>query len=108
VRFLLDEMFPSAAAGHLRDEFHHDAVHVAEVGLTGAPDGEVATAARSGQRALVTENVSDFAAEPDLVLVCVLKRSLPAGGGQARALAKVLNRWATANTRPYLGQHWPR
>jgi len=108
VRFLLDEMFPAAAVGHLRDEFHHDAVHVAEVGLRGAADGDVAAVARTEQRALVTENVADFAGEHDLVLVCVLKRKLPAGGGQAPALAQVLQRWATANPRPYIGQHWPR
>jgi hypothetical protein len=40
------------------------------------------------------ENVADFAAERDVVLVFVfvLKKNLPAGGGQAVALAKVLDR----------------
>jgi hypothetical protein len=108
VRFLLDEMFPGAAARHLRDEFEHDAVHMAERGLTGAADAEVAAAAITEHRVMVTENVADFAAEQGLVLVCVLAHNLPAGGGQARALAEVLDRWATATPRPYLGQHWPR
>lgn len=107
MRFLLDEMFPSGAAQHLRDEFGHDAVHVNEVGLAGIADSEVVAAARAEQRTVVTENVADFTEEQDLVLVCVLKRNLPSGGGQAHSLAVLLDRWATENPRPYLGQHWP-
>jgi len=107
VRFLLDEMFPRDAATMLRDVFDHDAVHVGEVGLSGADDVTVATVGRSERRAVVTENVSDYAAETDLVLVCVLKRKLPSGGAQARALAELLDRWATDNPDPYVGQHWP-
>lgn len=107
MRFLLDEMFPVEAARHLRDELGHDAVHVSEVGLAGAADSEVARLARTEERALVTENVADFAPQGDLALVCVLKRRLPSGGGQARALTILLDRWATENRRPYLGQHWP-
>ncbi|MGQ0679722.1 MAG: DUF5615 family PIN-like protein [Actinomycetota bacterium] len=107
MRFLLDEMFPAAAGLILREEFGHEAVHVAELGLSGAPDGEVAGAARGDGRALVTENIADFSLEPDLLLVCVLKRNLPSGGGQAHAVAVLLNGWAQANPRPYLGQHWP-
>lgn len=56
---------------------------------------------------MVTENVADHAFEPDLVLVCVLKRNLPAGGAQANALAKLLDAWSRANPTPYVGQHWP-
>jgi hypothetical protein len=107
VKFLLDEMFPRAAAALLRDAFDHDAMHVGEVGLSGADDVTVATVARSERRAVVTENVSDYAAETDLVLVCVLKRKLPSGGAQTRALAELLDRWATDNPDPYVGQHWP-
>ena len=107
MKFLLDEMFPRAAALQSRDAFDHDAVHVGEVGLSGADDVVVARVARSERRAVVTENVSDYAAETDLVLVFVLKRKLPSGGAQARALAELLDRWATDNPDPYLGQHWP-
>ncbi|MGQ0849534.1 MAG: DUF5615 family PIN-like protein [Actinomycetota bacterium] len=107
MRFLLDEMFPGRAAQLLRDEFGHDAVHVTEVGLAGAADPEVATAARAEHRAFVTENLADFSGESDLVLVCVLKRNLPSGSGQARALSVLLHRWATENPHPYVGQHWP-
>lgn len=106
--FLVDEMFPVAAAELLRDTYGQDAVHVAEVGLSAADDAQVAVTARAEGRAVVTENVADFAAERDLVLVFVLKRNLPAGGGQAAALAKVLSRWAQDFPDPYLGHHWPR
>jgi len=107
VRFLLDEMFPQTAATMLRDGFDHDALHVGEVGLSGADDAAVATFARSEHRAVVTENIADYAPEPDLVLVCVPKRKLPSGGAQAQVLAELLDRWATHNPDPYLGQHWP-
>ncbi len=81
--FLVDEMFPTAAAVLLRDSYGHDAVHVAEVGLRAADDAQVAATARAEGRALVTENVVDFSAEREIVLVFVLKKNLPAGGGQA-------------------------
>lgn len=105
--FLIDEMFPMAAAALLRDTHGHDAVHVAEAGLLAAEDAQVAVVARGEGRAVVTENVADFAAERDVVLVFVLKKNLPSGGGQAAALAKVLDRWAQEHPDPYLGPHWP-
>ena len=105
--FLIDEMFPIATAALLRDTYGQDAVHVAEAGLRAAEDTQVAAVARGEGRAVVTENVADFAAERDVVLVFVLKKNLPAGGGQAAALAKVLDRWAQQYPDPYLGPHWP-
>lgn len=105
--FLVDEMFPAAAAVLLRDGYGPDAVHVAEIGLQAAEDALVAAAARADGRAVVTENVADFAAERDVVLVFVLKKNLPAGGGQAAAFAKVLDHWAQDYPDPYLGAHWP-
>jgi hypothetical protein len=108
VKLLLDEMFPSDAARQLPESFGHDAVHVDDLGLRGADDQQVAEVARLEGRAVVTENVADYAAERDLVLVCLLKRNLPAGGAQAGALAKLLDRWIRENPRPYVGQHWPR
>ena len=107
MKLLLDEMFPQAAATMLRDEFGHDALHVGEVGLHGADDVVVAAFARSERRAVVTENISDYAPESDVVRVCVLKRKLPSGGAQARALADVLDQWIQDNPDPYVGQHWP-
>lgn len=105
--FLIDEMFPPAVAGLLRDKYGHDAVHVTEAGLQGAEDAQVAAAARADGRAVVTENVADFAAERDVVLVFVLKKNLPAGGAQAPALAAALDRWAHEHPEPYIGPHWP-
>ena len=105
--FLIDEMFPSATAALLRDSYDHDAVHVFEIGLRAADDTDVAATARAEHRAVVTENVADFVAERDVVLVFVLKKNLPAGGAQAKALAELLDAWAQANPRPYVGPHWP-
>lgn len=105
--FLVDEMFPTAIAVMLRETCGHDAVHVAEIGLRGTEDAQVAATARAESRAVVTENVADFAAERDVALIFVLKRNLPAGGGQAAALAKILDRWAQDHPEPYLGHHWP-
>jgi hypothetical protein len=105
--FLIDEMFPATTAQLLRDSYGHDAVHVFEVGLQAAEDAHVATVARAEGRAIVTENVADFSAERDVVLVFVLKKNLPAGGSQAAALAKVLHQWAEKNPDPYVGAHWP-
>lgn len=105
--FLIDEMFPIASAVLLRDTYGHDAFHVAEVGLRAAEDAQLAAAARGEGRAVVTENVADFAAERDVVLVFVLKKNLPSGGAQSAALAKVLDRWAREHPDPYLGPHWP-
>lgn len=45
--FLIDEMFPVAAAEKLRDAYGQDAVHVAEVGLRAADDAQVAATALS-------------------------------------------------------------
>jgi len=106
--FLVGEVFPTATAVLLRDTYGHDAVHVAEVGLRAADDAQVAAAARAEGRAVVTENVADFAAERDVVLVFVLKKKLPVGGGQAAALAKILDLWAQDHPVPYLGHHWPQ
>ncbi len=107
MRLQIDEMFPSDAARQLREDLGHDAVHVNEIGLRGAEDRLVAVTARAEGRAVVTENIVDFAGEQDLVLVCVLKRNLPAGSAQASALAHLLDRWIVATPNPYLGQHWP-
>jgi hypothetical protein len=105
--FLIDEMLPIATAELLRDSCGHDALHVAAIGLRATEDAHMAEVGRAQQRAIVTENVADFATERDVVLVFVLKKNLPAGGGQAAALAKVLDQWAQVNPEPYLGPHWP-
>lgn len=107
IRFLVDEMYATEVAVQLRDKHGRDAVHVAEVGLRATEVTHIAAVARAEGRALVTENVADFAGETDLVLVVVPKKTLPAGGGQAAALASLLHHWAEATPTPYLGAHWP-
>ncbi|MBV9314225.1 MAG: DUF5615 family PIN-like protein [Pseudonocardia sp.] len=99
-------MFPPGTSTLLA-EYGHDAVHVRDRGLDARPDREVAACALWERRVLVTENVKDFASERDLVIVCVLKTRLPAGG-MSRHLAEVLHVWATANPGPYVGLHWPK
>jgi hypothetical protein len=106
-RLLLDEMFPARAAVLLREQHGHDAVHVSEDGLGAPADGDIASFARADQWSFVTENVSDFARESDVVLVFVPKRGLPAGASQAAELAALLDRWIQEHPDPYLGAHWP-
>ena len=108
IGLIIDEMFPAVAARLLRDGYGRDPLHVAEVGLRATDDAAIARHARGEGRAVVTENVADFADEEDLVLVVVLKRNLPGGGAQAAALADVLDRWIDANPDPYVGHHWPK
>lgn len=105
--FLIDEMFGSRVAELLRDTHGYDAVHVDEIGLRAHSDAEVAAVARAEGRAVVTENVADFAAEPDLIVVFVRQLRLPPAGAQAAGLAKLLDRWAAATPQPYVGPHWP-
>ena len=106
MRFLIDEMFPPRTCVQLVDR-RHDAIHVRDLGLDAHPDREVAAAAAREDRALVTENVKDFAAEHDIVVVCVLKSYLPQQGMDGH-LAAVLDQWAATNPEPYVGQHWPK
>ena len=108
VGLIIDEMFPTAAARVLCDQYGRDAHHVAEVGLRATDDAAIARQARAEGRAVVTENVADVADEHDLVLVVVLKKHLPSGGAQAAALADVLDRWIETNPDPYVGHHWPK
>lgn len=105
MRFLIDEMFPPKTCTLLAQR-GHDAVHVRDRGVDARPDREVAAVAARENRALVTENVKDFATERDLAIVSVLKSRLPTKG-MAQRLADLLDTWATANPQPYLGLHWP-
>jgi predicted nuclease of predicted toxin-antitoxin system len=54
VRFLLDQMFPPGRCRAPPDDLGHDAVHVAEVGLSAADDADIAAVARHERRAVVT------------------------------------------------------
>jgi hypothetical protein len=106
VRFLIDEMFPRRTCARLT-ELGHDAVHVRDRGIDARPDREVVAVAVHEHRVLVTENVKDFAAERDVVIVCALKSRMPAEG-MSEHLANLLDRWAGSHPDPYLGLHWPK
>ncbi len=67
-RFLIDEMFPPETCLRLVER-GHDAVGVRDLGVNARPDREVAAAAVREGRALVTDNVKDFAAEHDVIVV---------------------------------------
>jgi hypothetical protein len=61
LRFLLDEMYPHAIAEGLRRR-GHDAIAVTErADLRTLPDGDLVAVAQGERRAVVTENVADFA-----------------------------------------------
>ena len=115
MRFLIDEMFSAAVAGHLRD-LGHDAVQVRDLGLAGRTDDEVLAVATAGDRVVVSENAVDFLAlleaaasagvlTPPVVLA--LKRTLPPdAGAMANELANRLARWADNHPDPYRHVHW--
>jgi hypothetical protein len=105
VRFLVDEMFPSATCEQLVAD-GHDAVHVRDRGVDARPDAEVATVAAAEERIVVTENVRDFAHEQGIVVLCVLKSRLPAGAMHVH-LATLVSSWAEHHRDPYRGLHWP-
>ena len=60
MKLLVDEMYPPALAEGLQ-AVRIDAVTVADLGLSGSSDAEVFGAAVASGRAVLTENVSDFA-----------------------------------------------
>lgn len=105
MRFLIDEMFPPVTCQRLAER-GHDAVPVRDRGLDARPDSEVAVLAVLERRVLVTENIKDFAHCDGVVVVCALKSRLRAHA-MDRDLAMVLDGWADANPRPYVGLHWP-
>lgn len=106
MKFVIDEMFPAATCEHL-GELGHDAVHVREAGLGACSDSAVIEFARRDDRAVVTENVKDYAAAADIVVVCVLKSRIPAAG-MADHVARLLDSLAATNQTPYVGLHWPK
>jgi hypothetical protein len=59
LKLLLDEMYPALIAEELRRR-GHDVISVHAVPGGGTPDEEVFEFARAEERAVVTENVSDF------------------------------------------------
>jgi hypothetical protein len=105
VRFLVDEMFPTATAELLTSK-GHNAAHVFDRGLGARPDAELVALAKSESRVLVTENVQDFALAPEIAVACVLKARLRSKA-MASDLADLLDRWAAGNPEPLPGLYWP-
>jgi predicted nuclease of predicted toxin-antitoxin system len=115
VRFLIDEMFSPDVAEQLRDA-GHDAMHVSELSMQAATDGDLLTLATAQARTVVTENASDFLPLLDARIaagmtvtpvVIALKSNLPRGSGaMSRALATRLDAWAQDVSDPYHYVHW--
>ena len=59
MKILVDEMYPATVAETLRSA-GIDTITVADLGLAGASDPEVSSAAVTGGYAVLTENVGDF------------------------------------------------
>jgi predicted nuclease of predicted toxin-antitoxin system len=114
VRLLLDEMYSERVA-ELLSERSHDAVHVREIGLGGAPDAEVLARAAGERRTFVTENAADFLPLLDqrqstgLPMTPVLVALTPergVGGTLQAQLAAAIDQWATSTPDPYAHAHW--
>jgi hypothetical protein len=107
-------MLPRRAADELTER-GHDALCVADAGLTGSPDDEVFARAVTERRVMVTENVADYAAlltvrlggdEPSTPVIFVRKSAFPRRGALATHLAARLDEWAKHHPDPYVGAHW--
>jgi hypothetical protein len=78
------------------------AFQVAQQYVDAAQTGQVAAGLAEAYRRADEQVLSKIR-----LLVFVLKKNLPAGGGQAVALARILDRWDRDHPDPYLGHHWP-
>jgi hypothetical protein len=85
LKLLLDEMYPPALADALRD-VGIDAVTVRELDLVGRSDLDVLAAAAAHDRAVLTENVADFAR--------ICNESLAAGHHHAGVLIALSSRFS--------------
>jgi Domain of unknown function (DUF5615) len=85
LKLLLDEMYPPALAAALR-AVGIDAATVVELGLAGGSDPEVLAAASLEGRAVLTENVADFAR--------ISGEHLAAGGGHSGVLVALSSRFS--------------
>jgi hypothetical protein len=118
LRFLLDEMYPHAIAEALRRR-DHDAVAVTErCDLRTLPDADLFAIAQGERRAVVTENVADFALLADSYdargtghfgLILVPAGTYPRGsprtiGRMVAALDEVAGRFAL--DQPTSPRHW--
>ncbi len=84
MKLLLDEMYPALIAEELRRR-GHDVISVHAAPGRGTPDEEVFEFARAEDRAIVSENVSDFRPLAEAVLA--------AGGSHAGVVFTTDKRW---------------
>jgi len=114
VRFLIDEMYAERVA-ELLVERGHDAVHVRDIGLGGAPDVDLLARAVDEDRTVITENAVDFlplldqrqgagAAMTPVLVALTAGRGV--GGTLHARLAVAIDAWAAENSDPYAHAHW--
>ena len=114
MKFLLDEMYGERVAARL-DQLGHEARHVRQIGLGGAPDEVVLARAAEEGWTLVTENAADFLPLLDQrqsagAAMAPVLIALTAGRGTRGALhsrlAADIDQWAARNPQPYAHVHW--
>lgn len=101
MRALLDQMYPAAIAEQLRDGGHDVQAVVEDDDLIGLPDPPLFAVAQADERAVVTENVSDFmplhaeyasSGQPHHGLIFTSNNSFPRGAsGTVGALVSELD-----------------
>ncbi len=83
----------------------HDATTPSELGAHNLPDDVLVALAAAGDRLIVTENASDFAAVPAYPVLLVRKVWWPPES-LSQKLADALERWARTNAEPGCWAHW--
>lgn len=93
----------------------HGAVHVRDIGLGGAADGDVLARAVDDRRVLVTENARDFlplldhrqgSGRPMTPVLIALTTGRGVAGALHARLANDIQQWALDNADPYAHAHW--
>lgn len=103
MKFLIDSMLPPRAAELLRAR-GHDAVTPFQLGAHNLPDDELVRLAALERRAIVTENASDFANAPCVVLL--VRKAWWPRATLAERMSLAIDAWASANPKPGPWTHW--
>lgn len=83
----------------------HDATTPAELGAHNLSDDVLVALAAAGDRVIVTENASDFAAVTACPVLLVRKAWWPSES-LGQKLSDALERWARVNAKPGCWAHW--